>query len=427
MHTPNLTTALTWPIQGLERRILSAQTDIEHWLRSEWLKHHPPFYGSVDLRNSGFKLAPIDMNMFPGGFNNLNESFQPLCIQAAMTGLDKVCPTAKRILLIPENHTRNTFYLQNVFRIKKILQQAGTTVRLGTLNPEITKPTALTLPDGKNLLLEPLVRRGNRVGLADYDPCAILLNNDLSTGIPEILQHIEQTVMPPLQAGWSTRRKTAHFAAYDHVAKAFSHLIGIDPWLINPYFDGVSDLHFQDHVGEEQLADSISQILEKTRQKYQEYQIQEKPFVVVKANAGTYGMGVMTVKDPADVIGLNRKQRNKMSVIKEGLEVSDVIVQEGVYTFETMDSAVAEPVIYMIDHYVVGGFYRIHTARSIDENLNAPGMQFVPLQFNASCSLPDDTIAPDSPTNRFYSYGVVARLALLAGAIEIENIRNESQ
>jgi glutamate--cysteine ligase len=74
-------------------------------------------------------------------------------------------------------------------------------------------------------------------------------------------------------------------------------------------------------------------------------------------------MGVMTVRNVDEVIALNRKQRNKMSVVKEGLEVSEVLIQEGVHSFETLNEAVAEPVIYMIDRYVVGGFYRVHRAR----------------------------------------------------------------
>ena len=45
--------------------------------------------------------------------------------------------------------------------------------------------------------------------------------------------------------------------------------------------------------------------------------------MIVKADAGTYGMGIMTARSPDDVRGLNRKQRNKMSVVKEGLEVTD--------------------------------------------------------------------------------------------------------
>lgn len=161
-------------------------------------------------------------------------------------------------------------------------------------------------------------------------------------------------------------------------------------------------------------------MLGKIAAKYREHKIDAKPFVIVKADAGTYGMGIMSVKDAREVIGLNRKQRNKMAVIKEGQEVSEVIVQEGVYTFEQVNEAVAEPVVYMIDRYVVGGFYRVHTGRGVDENLNAPGMHFVPLSFESPC-LPDRKGSPDCPPNRFYAYGVVARLALLAGAVELDN------
>ena len=97
-----------------------------------------------------------------------------------------------------------------------------------------------------------------------------------------------------------------------------------------------------------------------------------------------------------------------------------MIIQEGVYTFENVEGGVAEPVVYMIDQFVVGGFYRVHTSRGIDENLNAPGMHFKPLAFDACCTMPDVGQGPDAPPNRFYAYGVVARLALLAASVEIE-------
>jgi hypothetical protein len=97
---------------------------------------------------------------------------------------------------------------------------------------------------------------------------------------------------------------------------------------------------------------------------------------------------------PAEVKNLNRKQRNKMAVVKEGMEVTEVIIQEGVPTFERVDEGAAEPVVYMIDRYVVGGFYRVNTARGIDENLNAPGMTFKPLAFETGCSLPDCPARP---------------------------------
>ena len=109
-----------------------------------------------------------------------------------------------------------------------------------------------------------------------------------------------------------------------------------------------------------------------------------------------------------------------MAVAKEGLPVREVLIQEGVPTVETVNDSAAEPVVYMIDRYVVGGFYRVHAQRGPDENLNAPGMTFVPLPFATSCNLPDCDADPDLAQNRFYAYGVVARLALLAASIELE-------
>jgi glutamate--cysteine ligase len=166
-------------------------------------------------------------------------------------------------------------------------------------------------------------------------------------------------------------------------------------------------------------------IVGKVREKYRQYGIDREPFAIVKADAGTYGMGIMTVKDPADVRDLNRKQRTKMAVVKEGLSVTDVLVQEGVYTFETVKDAVAEPVIYMVDQFVVGGFYRVHTGRGPDENLNAPGMHFEPMPFDTCCLLPDPDASPDCPVNRMYAYGVVARLALVAASLELEEMAAE--
>jgi len=424
---PHLTTALTGPLLELERNFLDHRTEIEQWFRSQWLDTRPPFYGSTDLRNSGFKLAPVDLNLFPGGFNNLNESFMPLCVQAAQAAIERICPDARRLLLIPENHTRNQFYLQNVAQLVSVLRLTGLEVRLGSLSPEVTETTTLELDNGATLTLEPLERRGSRLGVKDFEPCAVLLNNDLSAGVPEVLRNLDgQWLIPPLHAGWHTRRKSNHARVYDRVAHDFAQVIGIDPWRINPEFGVCGQINFKERTGEECLAAQVDALLTRIRAKYKEYGVTDQPFVVVKADAGTYGMGVMTVKDASEVQGLNRRQRNKMAVIKEGMQVQEVIIQEGVHTFETMDDAVAEPVVYMMDHYVVGGFYRVHTERGRDENLNAPGMHFKPLAFDTCCTLPDTAQGPDAPPNRFYAYGVVARLALLAAAVEIEETAEDA-
>lgn len=422
---PHLTTALQGPLLALEKKILASMPEIEHWFRTKWLDHAAPFYASVDLRNSGFKLAPVDINLFPAGFNNLNHEFISLSVQAAMVAIEKICPEAHRLLIIPENHSRNTYYLRNVVELSNILKAAGLDVRIGSVSPEITEPTTLTTPDGHTLLLEPLVREGNRIKLkhpelGDFDSCAILLNNDLSDGVPAILKNLEQDLIPPLHAGWHSRRKRRHFAAYKEVAEEFSTLLNIDPWLLNPYFESCEGIDFGDRTGENCLSEKVAELLTKIQTKYDEYGIQHEPYVIVKADAGTYGMGIMSVKSPEEVIGLNRKKRNKMSTIKGGQQVTEVIIQEGVYTFEDINDAVAEPVVYMMDHFVIGGFYRVHTSREADENLNAPGAHFVPLAFESPCGLPDCDGEPDTVPNRFYAYGVVARLALIAASIELE-------
>ena len=429
-------------LQAFERQILSNQTKIEAWFRSKWKEHKPPFYGSVDIRNAGYKMASIDMNLFPGGFNNLNPNFIQLASHAALDAVERACPQAKSVLIVPENHTRNTFYLQNVYALSNILRNAGFEVRLGSINPEITEPVELETALGDTVTLEPLQRTRGRVHLADgFSPCLILLNNDLSAGVPDILKDISQTVLPPLHGGWTTRRKTAHFSAYNDVAAEFSALVGMDEWQINPYFEQISGLNFQEREGEDALADAVERMLAKIQAKYDEKGITDQPFVIVKADAGTYGMGVMSVKSADEVRGLNRKNRNKMAKIKEGLEVSEVIVQEGIYTYETLHGAVSEPVVYMMDRFVVGGFFRVHEGRGADENLNATGMSFVPLNHaipvaesdqNDECGrrvfeqwqelgVPQTKSAdPDCGCNRLYVYGVMARLSLLAAAVELE-------
>jgi glutamate--cysteine ligase len=419
---PHLVTALTGPINELEQRILESMPAIERWFRLEWMEHTPPIYTSVDLRNAGFKLAPVDTNLYPGGWNNLTTEMLPLAVQAGMAAIEKICPEAKNLLLIPENHTRNTFYLSNVVQLQRIFGQAGLNVRLGTLNPEITEPTEVQLPNGESVLLEPLVRTKHRLGLKNFDPCTILVNNDLSAGTPEVLKNLhEQFLLPPLHAGWSIRRKSTHFEAYEEVAKRFAKMLGMDHWLINPMFERCGEVNFADGTGMDCLRTHTESLLNRIKRKYKDYGINEKPFVVVKADNGTYGMGIMTVRDVSDLDALNRKSRNKMNVIKDGQTVSDVIIQEGVLTHERINETVAEPVVYMLDRYVVGGFYRVHAERGVDENLNAPGASFVPLAFEQSAQLPEPGAKPGvSAPNRFYMYGVVARLAMLAASYELE-------
>jgi glutamate--cysteine ligase len=416
---PHLITALTGPINELEQRVLDSMPAIERWFRLEWMEHTPPFYTAVDVRNAGFKLAPVDTDFFPGGWNNLTPAMLPLAVQAAQAAIEKICPEARNLLIVPENTARSGYQLTNLAQLRRIFHMAGLNVRIGSINPDIKKSTTIELPGGETITLEPLVRTKGRLGLKDFDPCTILLNNDLRAGVPGILEEVhEQYLLPPLHASWTTRRKSTHFKCYEEVAKRFGKLIGVDHWLINPMFDKYGVVDLATDTGIADLVQRVDAMLAKVRKKYKEYGIKERPFVVVKADNRTSGNAILSVRDTKD---LEAKLR-KMGAAQDASSVPlELILQEGVLTNERVNDAVAEPVVYMMDRYVVGGFYRMHAERGTEENLSAPGSSYVPLAFAESTHLPQPGVRPGaSAPNRFYMYGVVARLAMLAGSYELE-------
>ena len=415
---PHLVTALTGPINELEQRILESTPVIERWFRLEWMEHTPPFYSSVDVRNAGFKLAPVDTNLYPGAWNHLTPEMMPLAVQAALAAIEKICPEAKTLWLVPENST-DIFYLSNLAQLQRIFFQAGLNVRLGSLSNDIKAPTTIDLPGGESVTLEPLIRSKRRLGLKHFDPCTILLNNDLAAGAPGILEDLhEQYLLPPLHAGWGVRRKSNHFKAYEEVAKRFGKLLGMDPWLITPMFNQCGEVNFAEQSGLECLRSNTDALLARIRRKYKDYGINEKPFVVIKADNSHPALGQLTVRDAKELDETWFKARAKAVA---GQPVGDVILQEGVLTNERINAAVAEPVVYMMDRYVVGGFYRVHADRGTDESLSAPGSSFVPLAFEQSAQLPQPGMKPGaSVPNRFYMYGVIGRLAMLSAAYELE-------
>lgn len=398
----------------LRKRLCLAQADVEDWFRAQWRQTRPVFYGSVDLRNAGYKIGPVDTNLFPAGFNNLNPEDMPLFVQALQATMAEACAEAKQILIIPESHTRNTFYFESLAFLQSIFVNAGFETRLGTMAEGITEPTKIDLPSGKSIVLEPLVRKGDKIGVDHFFPCCIVLNNDLSSGVPPLLENLKQSIMPNIELGWSNRLKSEHFDFYAKVCEEFSEQLRIDPWLIMPWHERCPEVDFQKKEGAQCLADRAELLFQKIRKKYAEYKIEQAPFVVVKADNGTYGMAVMMIKDPHELEHLNRKQRTSMSTIKGGVAVTKAILQEGIYSFETVgpEESVAEPVVYSLGRHVIGGFYRVHKNKGPDENLNSPGMDFHPLLFKKSCHLPET----ETP---FYVYGIVARLAMVAAAREL--------
>ncbi|OGT62435.1 MAG: glutamate--cysteine ligase [Gammaproteobacteria bacterium RIFCSPHIGHO2_12_FULL_43_28] len=424
---PALNTEYIEPFYTLERTLLAEWHVIHQWFATQWRLTPPPVYGSVDLRNAGFKVAPIDMNLFPAGFNNLNPTFLSVSAAGAKKSIHETKPDAKNILIITESHTRNLFYWDNVKAIINTLQAAGFTVCVSRLDLAPHTSTDITLRSGEIIRVEGLIREANALIAGHFKPDYILLNNDLSEGIPAILHDVDVPLMPPAELGWSKRFKSEHFQFYAEVAADFAKEVKLDPWLIAPLFRYCGELNFMQQEGMDCLVANAEILFAEIEAKYAEYQLPYKPFLVVKADTGTYGMAVMTVRSIDELKSLNRKQRTRMATTKSGQPVRRVIIQEGVHTFEVVGSkrSVAEPVVYLWGNCVAGGFYRVHQERGIDENLNAPGMHFEPLAFPNCCDSPHEELGLDDSQNRLFVYGVIARLSMLAAAREVHHLVTE--
>ena len=402
--------------ESLHSEIIMNHMKIEAWFRNQWVKYPAPFYSSIDIRNSGYKIAPVDTNLFPAGFNNLDESFGFLYISAAQHAFERLSPNITKILIISENHTRNQYYQSNIDALSNILTKSGYQVKVAAL---------LNIETGEGL--NPLLSQDeNSLKYDGFKPDAILLNNDLSAGIPDILNNINQPILPDKNLGWTNRSKTIHFEYYSDVVSNFSRMLEIDSWLLEPLFRNCGEIDFKTKQGEDCLIHHASRLFTLIKEKYDYYKINEEPYIMIKADSGTYGMGIMQVRSIEELMNLNRKQRTKMSKIKGGNKLNKVILQEGIYSNENMkhDSHIAEPVIYAFGSSLVGGFYRIHDAKNNSENLNSPGMSFHPIPFKDACISPNNEESIYSDTNKFYIYGVVARLAILAAAKELYNVEN---
>jgi glutamate--cysteine ligase len=398
--------------ENLHSVIIKNHMNIEAWFRKQWIKYPAPFYTSIDLRNSGYKIAPVDTNLFPAGFNNLDSDLDFLYIAAVQHALERISPVLTKVLIISENHTRNKFYLSSIDSLSNIIRKSGYEVKVSSML------------DSDGNINELLINKNNILAYDGFIPDAILLNNDLSDGIPDILDNITQPILPDKNLGWTKRSKTIHFEYYTDVVNNFAHLLNIDSWLLEPLFRNCGEIDFKTKQGEDCLVHHASRLLTLIQEKYDEYDIQEDPYIMIKADSGTYGMGIMKVKSIDQLLNLNRKQRTKMLKTKGGNKVDKVILQEGIYSNEKLKPSnhVAEPVIYSFGSNLVGGFYRLHDSKSNSENLNSPGMTFLPIPFKDACINPSNSETIYSDTNKFYIYGVIARLAILAASKELYNI-----
>lgn len=363
-----------------------------------------PFNMSVDIRQSAHKMAVVDANLFPAGYNNLSLDARRLASQKIKVFFDQQLPSARRLLLITEEHTRNTWYLENVLTLQEIIETAGFEVVLASFLDIETTETVVTLPtaSGRTVTIcyaKPLLQailNGEQV----FD--AGILNNDLTVGIPPFLKQLPFPLFPSMYAGWHARRKSQHFIYTNELIHDICVPQGKDPWLMSCLFSTVDDVDINELSSREALAQASHELITKISVKYKEYGIETKPFVFIKGDAGTYGMGVTSIEDPLEVLNFNRKLRNNLAKGKNGQVLDQFILQEGVPSIHQVEGHTSEPCIYLINNEIVGGFNRVNTQKSDRENLNSQGMSFLPMETDMSL------------------YDEISKIAGLACAKEIE-------
>lgn len=403
-------------IKILAPKILANSSLIEDWFTKKFAANKPNFYNSVDLRHAGFKIAPVDTNCFPAGFNNLSAQSKEYAKIVVKNYLAQNFPAAKNILLVPENHTRNMRYLENIAVLQEILQSSVSLVVIGSLIEDLHEKTIINLESGKKIELHPLIKNDTKITTdhnIEFD--IIVLNNDLTGGIPAMLQNLQMPVVPDLKLGWYQRTKSNHFSIYNNLAQEFSRIIDIDYWLISSLHHQCHDVDFKERVGIECLAKYTDEMLQKLKEKYQQHGIKEEPYCYIKADNGTYGMAVMPVFSSADILEINKKERNKMNMLKESTQNTVVMIQEGIKTIDKINNKVAEPMIYMLAGQVVGNLFRVNQERNQQESLNAAGAEFFDLR-----ALEENQIDLGGNKNEIAAvYSVISRLAALAAAGEI--------
>jgi glutamate--cysteine ligase len=416
----------------LAEGIRANRKSLREWECAQAKAAPPPFYCSIDLRDAGFKIVPVDSNLFPAGFNNICPEDQRVAPKHFKARIDAIAqergiPAIRSVLVIPETHTQNLFYIENLFYLTQLISEAGFETRLGwvgVLAPGAELPVKLVSESGKELLAYPISNEGGKLAASGFVPDLVILNNDFSGGYPEVLDQVSQPIVPSHRLGWHTRKKTEHFRHYNALADEFAKIIGVDPWLVRIDTEEVGPVDFNEDIGIEAVAESVGRILDRTRAAYETHKINRKPFVFVKNNAGTYGMGIMVVRSADELRTMNRRTKNKMSVGKNRAHIESVAVQEGVPTATLVDRLPAEPVIYLCGGELIGGFLRTNQERGDEDNLNSQGMVFRKLCMSDLKGLegpdPDDVDDDKEEPILELVYGSVARLSALATGRELK-------
>jgi glutamate--cysteine ligase len=408
------------------------QGEIHQWLLSHE-KLYTPFYTSVDIRDAGFKIAVVDTNLFPAGFNNLCEHGLADAEDLVKKAILARVPNATNILIVAEEHTRNTWYLENIRILQEIIIKAGFSAKIATFFSHDTSlcelgsgAVELETATGQMVKVYCFKRVLEKIKHNDVDFDLIIMNNDLSAGIPEELKKIKIPIFPSIHAGWHARLKSEHFRHANALMKEFANIVGIDPWQFSCFYEVINDVNVNTESDQKRLYQAAVKLFEKIQNKYREHNVDSKPFIFIKADSGTYGMGVVPIEDPGQILELNRKKRNDLLRGKDAQTITHFLLQEGVPTIHRIEGYPCEVCLYQIDNNFVGGFYRYHETKGSRENLNSPGgMAFQKMcphldKYGKDCGI-------EHNLNIFDIYRILGRIAGAAAGEEIMDLDSRLQ
>lgn len=397
-------------IEDLEKRISRKRGEIGLWVESHLERIMVPFYSSVDLRFSEHKIAPVDTNVFPAGFNNLSRGFRERAGELFGKSLSSRYPSARKILLVPELNTKNAWYWENVSVIRSILEYAGYEARVGIANEEFRgEKISFDAAGGERVEARRVFQEEGVARIDGFVPDIVMINNDFSEKCPKTLSNLRQPVFPPVEIGWHARKKNVHFEFYNGLVSELAGILEIDPWAMSVETVLETGVDFDFAEDRERVRARAEEVFSSVGAEYSKRGIEDGTSVFVKSNSGTYGMAVTSVTDPADIASMNSRDRKRMRVSKGGVPVRDVVVQEGVPTsLRVGDGLVGEPVVYLVEASVAGMFYRANSTKGELENLNSRGMEFLP------CESSPDGISP--------AFELVSRVATIAAGYEIEKV-----
>jgi glutamate--cysteine ligase len=355
------------------RLLEDKRKEITAWMKAKRAEVPIPIYGSVDVRDAGWKVGVVDANHFPAGFNNVAKEELEHLGQLFAEHLGRTHPECRWVHLLPESHTRNQAYVENIASIKAMIEHAGYQCTVGSL--ALNEFASLHGITGPLMLTNVEVDEHDTLTVNGERPDLILLNNDLTEGTIPGLASAKTT--PPPQMGWHRRRKSEHYIALRPYVEEVASILQIDPWHLMPEWMVSEDKCLTEEACKRRLATEIDAFLERLREKYQSMGIDREPKVVFKNDSGTYGLGVMVLSSGDEILNLSNRKANKLRYAKGGASVENYLIQEGIPTaLTTEDNETLEPVVYLVDGEAASWFYRINAKKSDMDNLNSPSARF---------------------------------------------------